>query len=467
MAADSILIVDDDEVLRETLSAILRREGYDTVLARDGREALSLIAGNRPSLVFMDISMPEMDGFETLRRTREVAGDIPVVIMTAQGTMDTAIKAMQLGAFDYIVKPLDIVQVRTVSKKALEAAGALSLISYEEAGSQYSDRFTLVGDSARMQEVYKLIGSMSTTPNLMPVLVLGESGTGKELVARAIHHHGENHNEPFIPINCTALPETLLESELFGHEKGAFTGATDRKLGKFEIAGSGTIFLDEIGDLPLSLQMKLLRVLQEREFERLGGHDRIPVKARFVAATNQSLQKAIERGKFREDLYYRLNVAVISLPPLRDHKADIPLLVRCFVAKYNFQLKKSIRVISKEAMGVLESYSYPGNVRELENLVERAVMLARTETLPVDVFNELTGQSGEAIGGLFPADIDFTAAREQALWAFERQFLLQQLERYQGNLSSISQNHKISRPTLYRLLAKHGIDASRFRKSAE
>ena len=221
MAARAILIVDDDETTCETLSAILRREGYDSILARNGREALSRIAEKRPSLVFMDISMPEMDGFEALRRTRELAGEIPVVIMTGQGTMATAIKAIQLGAFDYVLKPLDIAQVRAVAKKALEAAGDLSLVPSGKPDSQDADRFTLIGESASMQEVYKLIGSLSRTPNLMPVLILGETGTGKELVARAIHQHGENHLEPFIPINCTALPETLLESELFGHEKGA------------------------------------------------------------------------------------------------------------------------------------------------------------------------------------------------------------------------------------------------------
>lgn len=463
MASYSILIVDDDESLRETLSAILRPEGYETVLAQNGLEALKQIGEKKPSMIFMDISMPEMDGFETLRRTREIAGEIPVVIMTAQGTMDTAIKAMQLGAFDYILKPLDITQVRAVAKKALEAAGALSLITYEEVGSQYSDRFTLVGQSGRMQDVYKLIGSISSTPNVMPVLVLGESGTGKELVARAIHHHGENRSEPFTPINVTALPETLLESELFGHEKGAFTGATDRKLGKFEMARAGTIFLDEIGDLPAPLQMKLLRVLQEREFERLGGHDLIPVRARFVAATNQDLHQAIEQGKFREDLFYRLNVATISLPPLREHKEDIPLLVRCFVAKYNFQLKKSVRVIAREALDALESYSYPGNVRELENLVERAVMLARTETLQVKDFSELMEQSGQTTGGELPAETDFATARDRALRMFEQQFLLRQLEKYRGNLTVISAKNKIPRPTLYRLLSKHSIDPSRFR----
>jgi DNA-binding NtrC family response regulator len=467
MAARAILIVDDDEATCETLSAILRREGYDSILARNGREALSRIAEKQPSLVFMDISMPEMDGFEALRRTRELAGEIPVVIMTGQGTMATAIKAIQLGAFDYVLKPLDIAQVRAVAKKALEAAGDLSLVPSGKPDSQDADRFTLIGESASMQEVYKLIGSLSRTPNLMPVLILGETGTGKELVARAIHQHGENHLEPFIPINCTALPETLLESELFGHEKGAFTGATDRKRGKFEIAGSGTIFLDEIGDLPSSLQMKLLRVLQDREFERLGGHECIPVLARFVAATNQNLRQAIQEGKFRDDLYYRLNVAAISLPPLREHKEDIPLLVHRFVAQYNEQIKKSVRVIATEAMAILKSYSYPGNVRELENLVERAVMLARTETLSVEGFAELTGESGPAAGNGATEEIDFAAAREKAVSAFERRFLLKQLEKHHGNLSSLSQTHHIPRPTLYRLLTKHGIDASRFRKSAD
>jgi len=467
MAADSILIVDDDEVILQTLSAILGREGYTSAFARNGREALNEVGERRPSLVFMDISMPEMDGFETLRRLKEIAAQVPVVIMTGQGTMATAIKAIQLGAFDYILKPLDIDQIRSVAKEALEAAGNLNLLPSEVVDSGGADRYTLIGESPCMQEVYKLIGSLSRTPNSMPVLILGETGTGKELVARAIHQHGENHLEPFIPINCTALPETLLESELFGHEKGAFTGATERTLGKFEVAGSGTIFLDEIGDLPLPLQMKLLRVLQEREFERLGGHERIPIQARFVSATNQNLRQAIGAGRFREDLYYRLNVAAISLPALREHKEDIPLLVRRFVAKYNFQINKSVRVISTEAMEILETYSYPGNVRELENLVERAVMLARNETLSIEGLSELIGQQGQPADSQSAGETNFAMAREEALSAFERQFLLRQLDRHEGNLSALSQAHKIPRPTLYRLLSKHGIDPGRFRKSTD
>ncbi len=463
MDARTILIVDDDETTCETLAAMLRREGYESIRARNGVEALKRIAEYRPALVFMDISMPEMDGFEALRRARETAGEIPVVIMTGQGTMATAITAIQLGAFDYVLKPLDSAQVREVAKKALESATDLHPVAAGK--SPDPDRFALIGDSAGMQEIYKLIGSLCRTPNTMPVLVLGETGTGKELVARAIHRHGDHHNEPFIPINCTALPETLLESELFGHEKGAFTGAADRKRGKFEMAGSGTIFLDEIGDLPSPLQMKLLRVLQDREFERLGGHERIPVLARFIAATNQNLRQAIQRGRFREDLFYRLNVAAISLPPLRDHREDIPLLVNRFVAKYNEQIKKSVRVIPREIMERLKSYSFPGNVRELENLIERGVMLARTETLPLDAFAELIGEP--AAGDESKEEIDFMAAREKAVAKFEGEFLLKQLERHQGNLSLLSEVHHIARPTLYRLLAKHGIDAARYRKPSD
>ncbi len=463
MDARTILIVDDDETTCQTLAAMLRREGFDSIQARNGVEALKKIAKDRPALVFMDISMPEMDGFEALRRARETAGEIPVVIMTGQGTMATAITAIQLGAFDYVLKPLDSAQVREVAKKALESTADLNHVAAGE--SPEADRYALIGDSAGMQAIYKLIGSLCRTPNTMPVLILGETGTGKELVARAIHRHGENHTEPFIPINCTALPETLLESELFGHEKGAFTGAAERKRGKFEIANSGTIFLDEIGDLPSPLQMKLLRVLQDREYERLGGHERIPVRARFIAATNQNLRQAIQRGRFREDLFYRLNVAAISLPPLRDHKEDIPLLLNRFIAKYNEQIKKSVRVIPREVIDTLNSYSFPGNVRELENLVERGVMLARTDTLPPEAFAELI--AGPVAADDSKEEADFMAARGNAVAKFEREFLLKQLERHQGNLSVLSEIHHIARPTLYRLLAKHGIDPARFRKSAD
>jgi transcriptional regulator with PAS, ATPase and Fis domain len=315
-----------------------------------------------------------------------------------------------------------------------------------------------------MQEVYKLIGSVSTTPNNTPALILGESGTGKELVARTIHSNGENSSGPFVAINCTAFPETLLESELFGHEKGAFTGAGERKLGKFEVARTGTIFLDEISNLSPHLQQKLLRVLQEREFERLGGNSSIAVEARFIAATNLNVEKEVKQGRFREDLFYRLNVVAIHLPPLRDRKDDIPLLALYFMSKYNDQLKKTVKGFSEEAMMWLQSYRYPGNVRELENLIERAVMLSKGDIIPVNVFHDSVRPSAPP-PAVFPiVSPIFSKSRQHILKQFEMQFLADVLTEHHGNVSAAARASKMTRQNFQRLMSKHNMRATSFRK---
>jgi two-component system, NtrC family, response regulator AtoC len=460
-----ILIVDDDENVLYAIQQVFAKDGYRSIVARDGEEALEKLNARAPSVVFMDITMPKLDGLAALEQLRQRHHTIPVVIVTGLGTMQRAIRAMQLGAFEYITKPLDVERIRDVTRRALAAVASTSVPANAEApGTDAQHRHDIVGASAPMQEVYKLIGSVSTTPNHTSVMITGESGTGKELVARAIHAHSTHAAEPFIAINCTAFPETLLESELFGHEKGAFTGATERKRGKFEIAGMGSIFLDEIGNLPMALQQKLLRVLQEREFERLGGNDLIRVNARFISATNVDISGKVRDGTFREDLFYRLNVVTIHLPALHERPNDIPLLAQHFLRKYAGQFNKPINGFSEEALDLLGTYAYPGNVRELENLVERAVMLARGRVILPQMLGEMAGGNPAEEVRLPISSPVFSEARDRLLEKFEKQFLEEQLLKYSGNVTSAARASKMSRQNFQRLMQKHGLAGRQFRQ---
>lgn len=461
-----VLIVDDDEKILFAFRQVFRAEGYESAVARDGEEALNEVASARPDVVIMDITMPKIDGLEVLRQVRKENPALPVVLITGFGTMQTAIKAMQLGAFEYLTKPLDVGRIREVTRRALESTDHAA-VPQSEATLFHGDmvnRYELVGRCSRMQDIYKLIGSISTTPNHTSVLVLGESGTGKELVARAIHTNSGNAREPFIPINCTVLPEALLESELFGHEKGAFTGAVERKIGRFEFAGGGTIFLDEIGNLSPHLQQKLLRVLQEREMERLGGNDPISVRARFIAATNLDLASEVKKKNFREDLYFRLNVVSLRLPPLRERLEDVALLANYFLMRYNDQLKKKVMGFSAGAIAMLQAYSFPGNVRELENLVERAVMLTKGDVIVPDVIADMIQPATAAARPLPISSRVFSAARKDLLGQFEKQFLLQQLTAHRGNVTLAARSSRMTRQNFQRLMTKHRIRADRFRK---
>ncbi len=459
----TVLIVDDDEKIVFAFLGLFKGEGFRCMVAHDGEEAVEKVASEAPQVVFMDITMPRLDGLEALRRIKEISPSIPVILITGVGTMQTAIKAIQLGAFDYLTKPLDVAKVRASARKALASINAKPSDGGQAypRGAQVTDRYEIIGNSALMQEVYKLIGSISVTPNHTSVLIQGESGTGKELVARAIHANGKFAGEPFIAINCTALPEALLESELFGHEKGAFTGAVDRKLGKFELAGQGSIFLDEIGNLSLQLQQKLLRVLQEREFERVGGNVPLNVEARFIAATNLELEEGLRNKTFREDLFFRLNVAKVQLPPLRDRREDIPLLANYFLRKYNERHKSSIKGFSEEAHQYLLAYPYPGNVRELENMIERAVMLTKGDVILADTLGETRSVGDSA----FPPGQPFAAARNHALELFEREYVTGMLREHQGNVSAAANASGMTRQNFQRLMVKHGISASDFRPS--
>ncbi|GIW44445.1 MAG: acetoacetate metabolism regulatory protein AtoC [Candidatus Binatia bacterium] len=371
-----VLVADDEDSIRWVLSQAIAELGWQVDSAANGQEAWSKLRDGRYDIALVDIRMPGVDGLELLSRVRDAGCPTSVVIVTAQNTMANAIEAMKRGAYDYITKPFDLEQVRLLLQRAMEMRRQSAELQRLEQDQR--KRFELgveiVGRTPAMQEIFKTIGRVAATD--ATVLIQGESGTGKELIARAIHAHSRRWSGPFVAVNCSAVPRDLLESELFGHERGAFTGATEQRPGVFEVANEGTLFLDEVGDMPLELQAKLLRVLQERELTRVGGRDVIKINVRLIAATNQNLERAVREGKFREDLYFRLAVVPIQVPPLRQRRADIPELVRYFLEKINRELGTHVSGISDEALTKLADYSWPGNVRELENTLIRAAVLA-------------------------------------------------------------------------------------------
>ncbi len=392
MAIQRILVADDEESMRWVLSKALKKKGFVTDLASDGEEALKLIRTNTYDLAILDIKMPGMSGLELLDRARELKSDLLVVIMTAEASMKNAVEAMKRGAYDYITKPFDLDVIDAIVEKVNRAREMTSQVSHlkEELKERYQPEKAIIGNSPAMREVYKLVGKVATSD--ITVLIQGESGTGKELIARAIHFNSKRLGKPFIALNCAAIPKELLESELFGFEKGAFTGAVERKLGKFEQANGGTIFLDEIGDMPLDLQAKILRALQEKEVIRTGGNQSIAVDVRIVAATNQDLEEKVRQKSFREDLFYRLNVVPILLAPLRERKEDIPLLIEYFLEKICTELETPTKRCTPEALRHLCAYSWPGNVRELENTIKRGVILSSDPLLTVADFAGITAR---------------------------------------------------------------------------
>jgi len=379
----TILVVDDDKSIRYSLKRMMEKD-FSILTAQNGEEALSRFSEHSPDLVIMDIKMPGRNGIEVLKEIKSIDPKSLVIIMTAYGTTETAIEAMKHGAFDYILKPFSIPKMKGLIEKALLLRKLMKEeVTYDAIKvSEEGEGERIIGSSPKMQEIYKMVGQVAQSD--VTVLLRGESGTGKELLARAIYQHSLRSNQPFLPVNCAAIPDTLLESELFGHEKGAFTGATSRRIGKLEQCQGGTIFLDEIGDMSLSTQAKLLRVLQERRFERLGGMETIKVDIRLIVATNKDLEEAISSSKFREDLYYRLNVVSIKIPPLRERKGDIPELASYFIKRFNRELKKGIAGITLSAMEKITSYGWPGNVRQLENLLKRAMVLCQGEWILED-----------------------------------------------------------------------------------
>jgi len=466
MKQPTLLIVDDDQRIRFAFKKTFESLNYKTLEAADGKEALQLLAQEKLTIIFMDIMMPNMDGLEVLKEIKKENKDIPVIMITGYGTMHTAMKAIQLGAYEYLTKPLAIDKVRLIAERALEMVRLRkALQDMEERSFRETKKFELVGKSEKMQEVYKKMGAAAASPNTTNILIQGESGTGKELVARAIHFNGENAKAPFVAVNCTALPEGLFESELFGYEKGAFTGAVDRKTGYLEKAGNGTIFLDEIGDLSLHLQQKLLRVIQEREISRVGSTDILPIKARFIAATNHNLEKEVNTGNFRKDLYYRLNVMVLDIPTLRERGVDIALLANFFLDRFNKKLRKNIKIISNPILSFLNDYSFPGNVRELENMIERAVILEQGDVLSFYSFENIF-QHHQKKTSLPPqlSSTTYQAARSAWLAEFEKRFVKERLKTHQGNVTAAAQEARIKRQSFQRLLKKHNIRSKDFKK---
>ena len=463
-----ILVVDDEPNLRRVLSAQLERDGYDVHTSEDGEQALALLTEHHIDLVITDLRMPKLDGMELLRRISALEDPMPVVMITAHGTVDTAVEALKMGAFDYITKPFDQEDVRTIVRKAVRTqdlsateASRPSLAAGLEAG-----RYGIIGQSPSLLDLYTLLDRVADTPTT--VLVTGESGTGKELVARALHENSSRRDKPFIKVNCAAIPRDLMESELFGYERGAFTGAVGSKPGRFELATGGTLFLDEIGSIPVEMQVKLLRALQESEFERVGGVKTIRVDVRLVAATNTDLKKEIAAGTFREDLYYRLNVVPIRLPPLRERREDVPLLVEHFVKKFDARLRKNVARIEPEALDMLVNHPWPGNIRELENVIERAVLFCDGDALrPVDLPSELGTRTPEpplaapapkTLAPPSPAATD--GLKEQvkaAMSRLERELIVKALEQTGGNVTHAARLLKISRKGLQLKMKELGL----------
>jgi len=444
-----ILVVDDDSLLRDFLSETLNRSGYWVDLASSGEEALEKIRSEDYDVILSDVRMPNMDGMELLKTTKDFLPDAKVVMMTAYGTVQNAVEAMKLGAFDYVMKPFSVDEIELVLKRALEHKQLLlenKLLRSEVLGKY---RFNnIVGKSPQMQKIFELVETVADTK--ATVLITGESGTGKELIAKAIHYNSPRQEGPFIRINCAALPEGLVESELFGHEKGSFTGAIRQSRGRFELADRGTLLLDEVSEISLHLQGKLLRVLQEREFERVGSGVPIQVDVRIIATSNRDLKNLIEKGKFRKDLFYRLNVVPIHIPPLREKKEDIPALAQHFLKKYNLENNRQIEGISQKVYEMFMEYFWPGNVRELENFIERAVVTAKGKILnPRDFPRELT------FGKIRPPTDEIRVG--STIYEAERKLILKTLKVQGGNRTKAAEILGVSTRTLRNKLQEYGL----------
>jgi DNA-binding NtrC family response regulator len=446
-----ILIVDDDAAIRETLREHFAAEGHDAHAADSAEQALNRLAELDPAIVISDVRMPGMSGIELTARIRESKPDTHVIVITAHEDLETAVGAMRAGAFDLLVKPLDLGHIELLVERCAQDRALRRRVQHyaAEAAEPYSLP-RLVGRDAQMLEIYKLIGAVA--PTRTPVLIRGETGTGKEVIARAIHYNSESAAEPFVAINCTALPDALLESELFGHVRGAFTGATHDRRGRFELAGAGTLFLDEIGDTTPGFQAKLLRVLQEREFEPLGSERTRRTDARVIAATHRALEDGVRDGSFREDLYFRLRVIEICVPPLRERRGDIPLLAQHLLARIGAEMHRELH-LTKHVLDALVAWDWPGNVRELENALTRAAVLARGSTITLEQL---------ALGSAAPraADVAPQPATDRPLADVERDHILAVLRGTGGNKRRACQILRISRPRLDRLLARHGVGAT-------
>lgn len=466
----SVLIIDDDAQLRISFQKLLVNEGYEVMTAATGEAGIDQVHQRLPDLVITDIRLPGMDGFETFQAIQAIDPKLPVIIMTAYGTTDTAIEATKLGAFDYVLKPFDVPEMLALIEKALEAGRFMrSRVELDVPPEAPVSTDAILGRSKSMQDVYKAIGRVASTD--ATVLIRGESGTGKELVARAIYHHSRRSDRPFTVINCVAIPETLLESELFGYEKGAFTGAIARRVGKIEQANRGTAFLDEIGDMPFSIQAKILRLLQEKTIERLGGSAPIPVDVRVIAATNRDLEAALAEGRFREDLYYRLKVVTIHLPPLRERKGDIPLLVHHFLKKFSKEMHIECPGVTPETLTLLTHHYWPGNVRELANTIQKALIFSRGAPISPDEIAQAIQKdcvSGESVRYREEETVRQWVARVLSSGGGDKLFtdmvdrfsgllITEALNMTGGNRSQAAKLLGLSRPTLLAKIEKYGI----------
>jgi DNA-binding NtrC family response regulator len=442
----TILVVDDEEIVRESLLDWLREDGYHVETAEDGLKALEKFKKRSWDIALVDLKMPTMDGLELMEKIKESHPETQVVIITAYATVNTAVQAMKIGAYDYLVKPFNPEELSLLIKRLVESQKLVKEISYlrKELHKQYQF-YDLISKSSMMQKVFDLAHTVAKSNS--NILILGESGTGKELLARATHNESLRAARPFVPVSCVALTETLLESELFGHEKGAFTDAIAQKKGKFELADGGTIFLDEIGDISPKLQLSLLRVLQEKEFTRVGGTQSIKVDVRIIAATNRDLKKAVDEGTFRDDLYYRLNVISIELPPLREHKEDIPLLAYHFMEKFNIEGVGKGERIAEEALDLLIKYEWPGNVRELENVIERAMVITKGTLIKAEDLNLLP----------LVTEVKDTAAPsgDKTIKSIEKKHIEKILSENNWNIQKSAEQLGIDRVTLYNKIKKY------------
>jgi len=444
---ETILVIEDEKLMRVTIEDSLKSAGYSVIVCENGAEGLIAFKNSSCDVVVTDIRLPDKNGIDILREIT-ASSDVPVIVMTAFGTIKDAVEAMKLGAFDYITKPFSLDEFRMLIERALEMKRLREdNIRLRKDLNRYFCFPNIIGESVAMKKVFSLIEKVAATDST--VLILGESGTGKELIATTIHYQSARKDKPLIKINCAALPETLIESELFGHEKGAFTGAIKRKPGRFELANSGTIFLDEIGDMPLTTQTRLLRVIQEKTFERVGGTETLKIDVRVLTATNRNLEEEVKAGRFREDLYYRLNVIPVVIPPLRERREDIPALVDFALSKCRIRNAKTVR-FSKDAMTALLQYDYPGNVRELENIVERGATLAASDVIEKDDLPSVILKKSENNGAVTLAEVAAGA---------EKEHIIRTLAIAQGSKTKAAELLGISRKTLWEKMNSYGLKA--------
>lgn len=451
-----ILLVDDEMVILEDRSHVIRDLGFECIIAKDGEEAVRLIQDEKPDVVLTDQKLPKKDGFDILKAVMEIEPDLPVVLFTGYGTVESAVAAMKMGAFDYIQKPFSPDVLEVILKRAVEYRQLRK--ENVDLRSQLNDPHQLrhvIGQSDAIKQVAKRV--LKVAKSNANVIIYGESGTGKEMIARSLHYYSNRKDKPFIPLDCVSLPITLLESELFGFERGAFTGAVKSKPGLFELAEEGTLFLDEISELDYQLQAKLLRVLQERQFRRVGGKELIQVNVRLISATNWHPDKAVKAKKLREDLYYRLHVVPIYIPPLRDRKDDIPILTHHFIEKYNPFSAIEVKGITSDTLQCLTNYSWPGNVRELENCIQQAISLTDHDFLQLMDLPEKVRNSREEVVDESIFNLSYKEAKNKYLEYFNRQYLSKLLKEYNGNISKVARVANISRITLYRMMESYHI----------